>query len=94
MKFFGMDEDIPKRMDAIIQEVNQEEWEEASKETKELKQVWKKMIQRMQFSSERDEINDLNVSIERLRGAIDAQDQADALMEAYESKDHWESLGK
>lgn len=48
---------------------------------------------RVQFSSERGEINELTTSIARLKGAIMAKDKPGALMELYEAYSHWNDLG-
>lgn len=93
-KPFNKNEDIPKKIEVITQYVNNEEWQEASDELETLDKAWRKMISRIQFSSERDEINYLSVNIARLRGAIQAEDKSSALMELYEANNHWKTLGE
>jgi len=86
--------DIPKQIQIIEKYINNEEWEEVSKETKKLEEIWQKIVARVQFSSERDEINAFTISLARLRGAIKAKDRSSALIELYEALEHWKDLGK
>lgn len=93
-KSFGENDDIPKYIDDMIRDVNNGDWEKAGNEVEGLKKAWEQVIFRVQFSSERDEINDLTTKIARVRGAIEAQDKANALIELHEAYDHWKELGK
>lgn len=90
----GKDDNIPQSIETVIQDVNNEDWAAASKNTEQLSESWEKIIKRVQFSSERNEINDLSKSIARLRGAIIAQDKSSGLSELYEAYEHWKGLGK
>lgn len=77
----------------VEQDVTNDEWEEAKSHAEELQHVWNKLINRTQFSSERDEINELNVSLARLQGAIVANNKALAIDGLYEACEHWDQLG-
>jgi len=78
----------------IIKDIELGKWEEAEKKTDQLSVSWKKIVNRVQFSSERDEINALNVNIARLRGAKWAKDKSNSLSELCEAYEHWDELGK
>lgn len=71
-----------------------EEKEAAQLAWQELDTAWRLVIRRVQFSVERDEINGLNVSLARVRGALQADDFASALIELAEVEEHWVNLGK
>lgn len=88
------DDNIPKTIQLVIQDIKDEKWQEASIKTEQLSGEWKKIINRVQFSSERDEINAFNMNLARLRGAIMAKDKANAFMELTEAYEHWNELGK
>lgn len=92
-KPFGYNDNVPKHISKIIQAVEMEDWEEARDEIEPLERAWGKVVKRIQFSSERDEIDKLSVNIARLHGAIQAQDKSDALMELNEARHHWISTG-
>lgn len=93
-KSLGDDDNIPQIIEEIIQDISKGHWEGASNKTNDLKKAWDKIVWRIQFSSERDEINDFTVSLARLEGAILAQDKASAFMELKEALEHWRDLGK
>lgn len=90
----GKDDNLPKAIKVVMENVSEERWEEASKNTEILSDVWTKIIKRVQYSSERDEINALDVNIARLQGAILSKDKSSALIELSEAYEHWENLGK
>jgi predicted HNH restriction endonuclease len=93
-KPLGKGDNIPESIQLILQDVESENWEGANNKTDNLSNSWKKIVKRIQFSSERDEINAFDVSIARLRGAIDAKDKSDAFLELNEAYEHWDGLGK
>lgn len=93
-KPLGEDDNIPESIQLITQDIESENWESAYEKTENLSKSWEKIIKRTQFSSERDEINSLDVNIARLHGAIIAKDKSASLMELYEAHEHWDGLGK
>lgn len=90
----GEKDNIPQAIEMIIQDVNNENWEAAGKNVDHLSRAWEKVVKRVQFSSERNEINDFSINIARLRGAIQAQDKSSGLQELNEAYAHWKFLGK
>lgn len=92
-KSFGNDDNVTKHFDEIVKDVDNLDWDEAEEEIESLDKAWKKVIKRIQFSAERDEINYLSTNIARLRGAIMAEDRSNALIELNEAYNHFEHLG-
>lgn len=90
----GNHDSIPKSINTIINDIQKDDWDKAAKDTGNLSEVWKKIVRRVQFSSERDEINAFSINLARLRGSILAKDKAGAFTELYEAYEHWEDLGK
>lgn len=90
----GENDNIPKSIQLIMQNIECEKWEEAYKQTEELSKTWHKIVQRVQFSSERDEINGFSMNVARLRGAIMAKNKPSAFIELSEAYEHWEELAK
>lgn len=78
----------------ITKAVTSDEWTLAEQDTSELETAWKAIVKWVQFSSERDEINALNISIARLKSSISSKDKILSLMELSETRQHWEDLGK
>lgn len=93
-KSLGKDDNILESIQLIIQDVESENWEGARDKTENLSNIWKRVVKRIQFSSERNEINSFDVSTARLRGAIMAKDKSASFMELNEAYEHWEGLGK
>ncbi len=93
-KPFGKNDDVAQTIEKLMEDVNKEAWEEALVKVDELDNVWRRVIKRIQFSEERDEINSLTSNIARLRGAVSAKDKSDALMELNDAYSHWKRLGK
>ncbi|MFW2489652.1 DUF4363 family protein [Clostridium chromiireducens] len=93
-KFSVKNDSIPESIQLITQDIELENWENANEKIENLSTTWKTFIKRIQFSSERDEINSLDTSIARLRGAIAAKDKSASLIELSEAYEHWEGLGK
>lgn len=92
-KPLGEDDDIPQSINDMIEVVNNESWQEADNELNDLIKAWDKVVRRVQFGSERDEINKFTTCLARLQGAVKAEDKASALMELYEAYNHWNELG-
>jgi hypothetical protein len=90
---FGSDDNIPKSLEIVTQDIANENWEAAKVHTENLSTAWNKVIQRVQYSSERDEINAFSMNLARLRGAILAQDKNNGLTELSEAYEHWNELG-
>ncbi len=93
-KPLGKNDNIPESINLIITDVESDKWEDANDKTVQLEKTWKKIVTRVQFSSERDEINAFSMNIARLRGIILARDKAGCLAELYEAYEHWDELGK
>ncbi|MGI6123994.1 MAG: DUF4363 family protein [Acetivibrionales bacterium] len=90
----GKDDNIPELIDALINDIQNEQWEDAGKKTEELTLVWKKIVFRVQFSAERNEINNFSVAMARLQGAILEKDRLTAIIELKEAYEHWDQLCK
>ena len=93
-KPFGRDDDIPQSIEILMNNVQSENWEAASENTEKLNQAWNKIVNRVQFSGERNEINEFTTNIARLKGAIQAKDKSSGLQELNEAYEHWKDLGK
>lgn len=93
-KSLSNDDNIPVSIDLVRKEIEDDNWKDAHEKTNQLSSAWDKVAKRVQFSAEKDEINDFNKSIARLRGAITAKDKSNAFMELNEAYEHWVNLGK
>lgn len=89
----GNEVSIPQSIQSIIQDIDSDNWEDANKKTETLSNAWDKVVKRVQFSSERDEINEFDAAIARLRGTIMAKDKSGSFAELNEAHEHWKELG-
>lgn len=90
----GKDDDVVGFIEIVIEDVNNENWVEADKNREKLKHAWSKIVKRIQFSSERSEMNELDASLARLKGAIMAKDKGLSLAELNVAYEHWKGLGR
>jgi len=91
-KPLGDDDNIPEAIDELIETIQMEKWDEAGIKVKELSDKWKRIVNRVQFSSERDEINFFSMSLARLEGALLVRDKVNAVLELKEAYEHWNQL--
>ncbi|MDD4548785.1 MAG: DUF4363 family protein [Syntrophomonadaceae bacterium] len=87
-------DDVVLYMEQLQQNILLEQWEEAEVNNKKLHKAWQKIIPRIQFSVEKDEINAISVNFSRLSAYITSRENEDALAELYESREHWDNLNK
>lgn len=87
-------DNIPEAIQSTIKDIQSENWKSAKEDAENLSDTWKVIVKRIQFSSERDEINSFDSNLARLNGAIMAKDKSSSLMELSEAYAHWEGLGK
>jgi hypothetical protein len=92
-KPLGETDNIPKLVQILISNIDGEKWEDAKKNTDKLSETWDRIVRRVQFSSERDEINGFSMNVARLRGSIMARDKANSLSAIFEAYEHWKELG-
>lgn len=89
----GTDDNIQDSIQSIIQDIELENWDAANYKTDKLKETWEKVVKKVQFSSERDELNSFSTNIARLHGSIKAKDKSNSYSELNEALDHWTELG-
>lgn len=87
-------EDVNKYISVTMAYVEAGDWEKAQEEMDKLDNACRKVLKRVQFGSELDEINDLTNSIARIKGAIRAKDLGITLSELTEFYDQWENIDK
>lgn len=88
------DDNIQASIESVRKEIEKDDWAEAGIKTEQLSAAWDKVVKRVQFSAEKDEINGFYRSIARLRGAVSAKDKSNGLMELNEAYEYWENIGK
>lgn len=87
-------EEVGKQIEALNTAVLQENWTSATDKLSSLEKEWQETIKRIQFGAEREDLNQLNRNIARLKGLIQSEDKNGALAELAEAKYHWSEIGK
>lgn len=90
----GTSDDFVEHVEIIKANIEQGQWDKADENTNKLKDSWKRVSKKIQFSEERDEMNQIDRTIARLKGAIHANDKTSAIIELFEAKLLWENVGK
>jgi hypothetical protein len=90
----GQGKNIPDIINNIGEDILEERWGETEKGIQQLEKGWDKIVRRIQFSAERDEINSFDSSLARLKGAVLAKNKAGSLIELHEALDHFKGLGR
>jgi len=76
----------------IEEQVIRAQWDEAESELRTLEKVYSAARPRIQFSMERNEMNDVEVSLTRLHSYLVAADSTGALVSTEEARYHWANL--
>lgn len=84
---------VAEQIEILTADISNENWDIAAKNYPLLEQEWHKAMQRIQFGENRDDINELNRNIVRLKGLIMVQDKNNALSELIEAEHRWSSIG-
>src|SRR5690625_1105510 len=85
--------DVQQLIKAVEKEIISENWEHANEQLELTKQTWSKVVKRIQFSTERDEIFELQKSLERTEGYIKAKDKGGAMAELAEARHILNDIG-
>lgn len=93
-KSFGENDNVPVIIEEIKIDVNNGNWADARECTGELEDAWNIIIDRVQFSVERDELKEIKTSLARMKGCIEANDRSGSLAELAVAKEHWTNLGE
>ncbi|WP_251859823.1 DUF4363 family protein [Clostridium sp. Marseille-Q2269] len=87
-------ENVDEFISTTIEYVESEDWSEAEKEIEKLDLAWNKILKRVQFSWEVDQINFLNENINKAKGGIMAKDKGVTLSNLYSFYQEWKSIDK
>ncbi|MCY6483358.1 DUF4363 family protein [Clostridium aestuarii] len=85
-------EDVLGYMTMALEDIKEDRWDDFKEDITKLEVAWNKIIPRIQFSVERDEIYNLSINIARLKGIMIAEDKAGALVELNAALENWKEL--
>ena len=87
-------EDVLGFTQTSIEHAKTEKWDMLSEDIINIDTAWKKIIPRIQFSVERDEIYNISLGIAKLKGSVVSEDKANTLMELHEILENWHELSR
>lgn len=85
-------EDVISFVELSIEHAKAEKWTLLHEDILSIDTAWKKIMPRIQFSVERDELYNISLNIARLRGSISAEDKTSTLIELNEIIENWAEL--
>ncbi|HHT49594.1 MAG TPA: DUF4363 family protein [Firmicutes bacterium] len=93
-KSHGLPDPVPTFFRPLETMVTQGQWQMAAENANRMEAAWQKAVRRLQFTEERDEINNFRHSLARMKGYIAAEDKGGALAALKELEETWVDLGK
>ena len=87
-------EDVITFVNLSIKDAKVENWDKLEQNLASIDFAWKKIIPRIQFSVERDELYNISLNIASLRGSIASKDKTSTLIELNEMVENWDELTK
>jgi hypothetical protein len=85
---------LPEYFSLLQTSIHQGEWPEVVAYLQKMQSAWRRLVPRIQFSEERDEINNFQRSLARMKGFVEARHKAGALAELRELEETWVNLGR
>lgn len=88
----GQSDDVVMYIHVLREDIVCEKWDKALDDAEGLESAWKTVMPRIQFSSERNEIERISINISRIKGSIMARDIGGVLAELSEADRHFNEL--
>lgn len=89
----GEDDRLLESVQDIEKLVKNKDWEQARKKADYSLNAWHKVVNRIQFSAERDYMMEISGTLARIKGGIEAKDDKAIMEEIYLFYELWDSLG-
>ncbi|WP_128102173.1 DUF4363 family protein [Paenibacillus sp. DCT19] len=90
---FGTEDRLLESVQSLEKQVQNKQWREAKSEAEYAMNAWDHIVNRIQFSVERETIYDILGTLARIRGGVAAQDDQALLEEIHYFYVLWDNLG-
>lgn len=90
---FGKEDRILESMHDLEKIVKEENWKQAKTKSEYAFNAWDQISNRIQYSVEREYMNDISGILARIKGGIEAKDDKTLLKEIYYFYEVWNNLG-
>lgn len=81
-------------MKSLETSINHLDWEKAEEEVNYIEKAWGKVVFRIQFSVERENMMQVDETISRIKGGVKSQDKNIIMEEIYYFYSLWDHLGE
>ncbi|MGF9696357.1 MULTISPECIES: DUF4363 family protein [Paenibacillus] len=92
-KPFGADDRLLESVQTLEKQVKGKQWTEAKSQIDYAMQAWDRIVNRIQFSVERETIYDILGTLSRIKGGVAAEDDKAIMEELHYFYVLWENLG-
>jgi hypothetical protein len=92
-KPFGEDDQLFQSVKQLEQHVQGKQWSAAKERSEYAEKAWEKVVNRIQFSTEREYMYDISGTLSRIKGGVVAEDDQAVLEEIYFFYGLWDNLG-
>jgi hypothetical protein len=89
----GKDDRLLEAIKNLEDDINKKEWKQAGNKIDYAQKAWSKIVNRIQFSVEREYMFQISGALSRIKGGIEVEDDKATMEEIYFFYDLWESLG-
>lgn len=93
-EIIGGGDNVSGYFSVLKRDIDSNQWTKAEADLDRMESTWRRVVKWIQFSEERDQINNFQHTAARLHGYILARDQAGAYAELEELKETWDDLGR
>ncbi|WP_338543900.1 DUF4363 family protein [Paenibacillus tundrae] len=90
---FGTEDRLLASIQSLEKQVQNKQWSEAKSEAEYAMNAWDHIVNRIQFSVERETIYDILGTLARIKGGVAAQDDQALLEEIYYFYALWDNIG-
>jgi hypothetical protein len=90
----GEDDRLLEAIQQLEKKVKGKDWKQANERSTYAMKAWKKVVNRIQFSTEREYMLEISGVLSRIQGGIEAEDDKAIIEEIYYFYDLWDNLGR
>ncbi len=90
----GKDDRLLEAIQELEENVNHKRWQASQKNLVYAEKAWHKVVNRVQYSVEREYMYQISETLARMKGGIKAKDEETIMAEIYVFYDLWKNLGK
>ncbi|WP_053220296.1 DUF4363 family protein [Virgibacillus senegalensis] len=90
----GKDDRLYESIQNLEADIKDKNWKKAKSEAIYMEKAWDKVVRRIQYSVEKEHILEIDGTISRIRGGVEAKDDQSVMEEIYYYYGQWEQLAR